>query len=177
MPIPLLLAPLLSTLAASGMSMLAGAIQAKGKQFIEAKIGIKIPDDASKLTPELLADLKRAEMSHEEFLREIAVKEAEIELETLRAHVDNTKDARNLGVELSKSTSFLNQNIMPVLALIVIFGGTAILLLSTEVDVRMAAVSMMTLVLGYFFGSSMGSKNANAQLAKLRESASPIRIR
>lgn len=167
--IPLLLAPLLSSLAASGMSMLASAIQAKGKEFIEDKIGIKIPDDTSKLTPELLADLKRAEMEHEEDFRNYQIRLAEIELEELQTHVDNTKSARTLGIELSKSDSFLNRNIMPMLAIIVILGGSLILVLSDEPDVRLAANSMMMLVLGYFFGSSQGSKNANAELAKQRE--------
>ncbi len=167
MPIPLLITPLLTSLASSGMSLLANAIKTKGKEVIEDKLGIKIPDDAAQLTPELLAELKRAEMEHEEFLIDAQIRHAELELRELETHIGNTKDARNLGVELSKSTSLLNQNIMPVLALVVMFGGTAILLLSIEADVRMAAVSMMTLVLGYFFGSSQGSKTANERLSKM----------
>ena len=72
--LPILLAPLLTSLASKGMSLLAGAIEAKGKDIIESKLGIKIPSSVSELTPELVQKLKQAEMEHEEFLLEMQVR-------------------------------------------------------------------------------------------------------
>lgn len=155
-----LLAPILSTLASNGLGLLAGAIQAKGKEFVEQKLGISIPDNASAFTPELIAKLKEKEMEHEEILLELSIKEQEL-------YIEDVKSARNLGIELSKAEGWLNQNIMPILALITIVGGALIMLLSSESEVRMAAVSLMTMVLGYFFGSSKGSKDKQELLAKI----------
>lgn len=165
-----IIAGLLATLAQNGLGMLAGAIQAKGKSVIEDKLGVKIPDDASQLTPELLQELKIKEMEHEEFLVEAQIRQAQIELEEDKAYLADTSNARNLGIELSKSAGWLNQNIMPILALVTILGGAIMLNTSTENDVRMAAVSMMTMVLGYFFGSSKGSKDKQAAIEKLGRS-------
>ncbi len=38
---------LVQTLAVNGLGLLAGAVQAKGKEFIESKIGARIPDNPS----------------------------------------------------------------------------------------------------------------------------------
>jgi len=100
-----ILAGLLTTLASNGLNTLVGAISAKGKAFVEDKIGMKIPDDASKLTPELIVTLKQAEMAHEEMLINAAVREKEIALEEVRVGAGNTADARGMNATIQESAN------------------------------------------------------------------------
>lgn len=101
--IPAILAPILTTLASNGLSILAGAITAKGKDVIEEKLGVKIPDDASKLTPELVAQLKAKEMEHEEFLIGAQLEQAKIDLEYVKEDNRNTADARDMNARIQES--------------------------------------------------------------------------
>jgi len=151
--------PILASLAAQGLSILAGAVMAKGKDVIEDKLGINIEEAMT--SEEGLYKLKQLEVEHQEFLIDSAMQETAM-------YIEDTKSARQLGIELSKSDSWLNQNIMPFLALVTIFGGAWILIDSANSEVRMAAVSMMTMVLGYFFGSSKGSKDKQELLSQLK---------
>ena len=95
-----ILAGLLSTLASNGLGVLAGAITAKGKEFVEDKIGMKIPDNP---TSEQMVELKKAEMLHEEVLLELAIKKSQINLEEKKIDVDNTKDARLMNAKIQES--------------------------------------------------------------------------
>lgn len=101
--IPALLLPVLSTLASKGLNVLVGAITAKGKEFVEDKIGMKIPDDASKLTPELMVELKKAEMQHEEALINATIKEKEISLAEKTLEIENTTNARDMNSSIQES--------------------------------------------------------------------------
>lgn len=151
--------PILATLAAKGLSLIGSAVLAKGKDFIEDKLGVSLEDSVS--SEEGLLRLKALEMQHEEFLLQQA-------MESDKLYFEDTKSARALGVELSKSTSWLNANIMPLLAIGTISISSYLLWFSTETDVKMAAVSFITMVLGYFFGSSSGSKDKQEQLYKMK---------
>lgn len=77
------LAPVLTELAKNGLGMLAGAIEAKGKQAIEDKLGVKIPDKVVQLTPELLQQLQIKQMEHEEFLTNAQLEETKLHLQDL----------------------------------------------------------------------------------------------
>lgn len=156
MPIPVILGALLSKLAESGLSTLAGAIEAKGKEAVENIIGVKIPDKAEELTPALLVELKQAEMANEVDLQKIA-------LEETKAYLADTQDARKreAAIATSDSAPMLNKVITPVLALIVTVGGGVILQINPDAEVKYAVVSIMMLVLGYYFGTSQGSTKAS----------------
>jgi hypothetical protein len=157
--------PIVATLLTQGLSVLGNAVLAKGQKEIEERLGISLEDSVQ--TEEGKIKLRQLEFEHEEFLITAAQKEREHELESNKIYLADTASARNLGIELSKSTSFLNQNIMPILALITVFGGAVILFISEEAEIRMAAVSMMTMVLAYFFGSSQGSKDKQEHIRRL----------
>lgn len=77
---PAFLAPLLAVLAEKGLGLLAGAIEAKGKEAVEKVIGVKIPNDPKDLNPELLQQLQVRQMEHEEFLTTAGLKELELRL-------------------------------------------------------------------------------------------------
>ena len=150
--------PIVTLLAERGLTLLGDAILKKGKERVEEIIGMKLPD--SSLTPELTIKLKELEMLHEEKLLSLHMDETKL-------FIEDTGSARTLGIELSKSTSWLNQNIMPILALGTILLSGGLLIFSESADVKMAATSFITMVLGYFFGSSKGSKDKQELLNKI----------
>jgi len=91
----------------------------------------------------------------------LAVLAANNDLE--KAYLADRQDARDREVKIATSDAapMLNKVITPILALVVTLGGGAVLNFNNDPDVRMAAVSLMTLVLGYYFGTSQGSTKAN----------------
>lgn len=103
--LPLLLAPLLTTLAQNGLQMLAGAIQAKGKEVIEEKLGMKIPSAVEDLTPAVLRKLKIKEMEHEEFLISAQIKRAEVSIEQDKVDNANTASARDMNAAIQESAN------------------------------------------------------------------------
>ena len=153
------MAPLVAALAAKGFSLLADAVMAKGKDVIEEKLGVSL--DASVQSESGLLQLKQLEFDHQEFLVQSAIASD-------RLYFEDTKSARELSIELSKSDSWLNQNIMPMLAIGTVSISSSLLWFTSETDVKMAAVSFITMVLGFFFGSSSGSKNKQEQLYKMK---------
>ena len=69
---------LVQTLAVNGLGLLAGAVQAKGKEFIESKIGARIPDNPNQ---EDLITLKELEIVQEQLLLQYTLKQKELEIE------------------------------------------------------------------------------------------------
>ena len=157
MPIPILLAPILSKLAEKGFNLLSSAIQAKGKDFIEEKLGVNL--ESSIESEEGILKLRQLEIEHEEFLLGLVVKEKELQLA-------DVNKARELGIELSKSQYWLPANVMPILALFTVAMSFVVLFTSQNVEDKMAAVSMGTIILGYFFGSSVGSKQKQEMMER-----------
>lgn len=177
MPLPLLLAPLLSALAEKGLGLLAGAIEAKGKDLIEEKLGVKIPDDPAKLTPELTYKLQELQMHHEEFLTNAALEKQRLDLEEIKAHLADTADARAREKTLNESenASTLSKNLTSILALVVVIGGGLMLAFTSDADVKYAVVSLMSMVLSYFFGTSMGSTKAQQALRDVAAKVGPLK--
>ena len=62
------LVPILTSLIQNGLGTIAGAVEAKGKQVVEQKLGVTIPDLPVGMTPDKVAELKEAQMKHEEWL-------------------------------------------------------------------------------------------------------------
>jgi len=121
---PMLLAPLLSKLAESGMGLLSSAIQAKGKEAIEKVIGVTIPDNP---TPQELETLKMAEMAHEEKLMELAVRKIELNLAAEKVAAEEVTKRWQADVS---SDSWLSKNIRPltlifILAIYTIFASAS----------------------------------------------------
>lgn len=150
MPIPVILGAVLAKLAESGLGMLAGAIEAKGKEVIEDKLGVKIPDRAEDLTPEKLQELQIKQMDHEEFL--------------IEAQVDLEKHATAQVTERWKadmaSDSWLSKNIRP-LALAWVLLNITILVVSDgfEIEFSVGTLALVetiaSIIVGaYFLGRS-----------------------
>lgn len=174
----LLLAPLLQKLAENGLSMLGNAILAKGKEVVEEKIGIKIPDDPSKLTPDLMQQLQVRQMEHEEFLIEAGLRRQELELEEHRADLSDRADARGRDKEFIKigknnvrgdwlaylAVGALIADMM-ILSLLEVPRGNRDLLLV----ILGALIAIVKDVYGFEFGSSKSNeRNSQAIVDKLK---------
>lgn len=159
--------PFVATLLAQGLGLLGNAVINKGKDYVQEKLGV----DIEKLTmsPEGLAELKQKEIDHEEFLVTSAIENRKIDLEEKKIDVGNTENARdsNTRIQESVNASWLAKNAIYIIAFIVIIGGGIMLATSREADVRMAAVSAITLVLGFFFGTTQNNRSKDATIANL----------
>lgn len=146
MPIPALLAPLL----AQGLSLIGNAVMAKGKEWVEDKTGVKLDEP---LTEENLLKLRQYEMDHQEELTKLRIEDKRLDL----ADVQSARDM-NTRINESANATWLSKNVPALLALAVVTCGFLLLATTQEADVRTAVVGLMTLVLGFYFGSSASSK-------------------
>lgn len=153
-----IIAAVLSTLASNGLGLLAGAIQAKGKEVIEDKLGIKIPNSAEALTPELIAKLKEKEMEHEEFLVDAQIRKHEIILEAEKVAAQEVTKRWEADM---LSDSYLSKNIRPLSFAGVLIGTFFLALLSAfELKVEATYVSLLGELLkimaaAYFVGRTV----------------------
>lgn len=175
-----ILAGLLATLAENGLGVLAGAIKAKGKEFVENKIGIKIPDDATKLTPELMVELKKSEMLHEEFLVNSALETKKVELAESKLAVENTQGARDMNKSIQESANAAYiAKVAPYYLDFLIVGSTLLMAgllffvgvpVANEKLAYMALGSLITMcgtVLNFHRGTSASSAKKNEIITSL----------
>jgi hypothetical protein len=117
-----IVAGLLTTLAENGLSLLSSAIQAKGKQVVEDKLGVKISDNPS---PEEIIKLRQLQYDHEERLLELGIEKARLEQAELQAllaaQVNQENNVSDRWKADMASDSWLSKNIRP---------GTLVYLLS-----------------------------------------------
>jgi hypothetical protein len=109
-----IVASLLGTLAENGLGLLSSAIQAKGKQIVEDKLGVKISDNPG---PEEVAKLRQLQYDHEERLLELGIEKAKLEQEELKALLaakvaeeNNVSDRWKADMA---SDSWLSKNVRP----------------------------------------------------------------
>ena len=119
MPIPALLAPLLS----QGLSLIGNAVLAKGKDWVEEKTGVKLDQP---LSAEDTLKLRQYEMDHEEELLRLRIEEKKLGIEELQAFANAAQNEENNVSDRWKadmtSDSWLSKNIRPM-SLIAIFAG------------------------------------------------------
>lgn len=165
-----LIAALLQGLAAKGLSTIAGAVAAKGKEWVEDKIGVKIPDDADGLAGDKLVELKKAEMLHEEVLANAA-------LESKRIELDAEKHAGTQATDRWKSDmvsdSWLSKNVRPgTLAYwTVVISIMAVASQWLKIDpawVDLIKVSYVTILAAYFVGRSVQHVTSIRERARTR---------
>ncbi len=166
MPIPAVLAPLLG----AGLNLVANAVQAKGKEWVEKKLGVELKPDMSS---EDLAKVQIAQMEHEEELLRLRLEEDKLGLAELEMRLKDTNSARDREtvIATSKDAPLLNKIVTPVLALMllgvtfILFG--VVLFDQTPVDPSRKDIliyilgvlsAVATQVVSYYFGSSAGSK-------------------
>ena len=121
MPIPALLAPLLS----QGLSLIGNAVLAKGKDWVEEKTGVKLDQP---LSAEDTIKLRQYEMDHEEELLRLRIEEKKLGIDELQVMAQAVVNENNNVTDRWKadmtSDSWLSKNIRP---------GTLIYILSAYV--------------------------------------------
>ena len=182
MPLPLLLAPIVAELAKNGLNLLVNAVTAKGKDFVEEKLGIDLEKETQ--TEEGRIKLRSLEIQHEEFILQAAQKEAENRLKDKELDIQNTANAQNMNTKIQESTNaskiakegpyyldFLVVGSTLILAAILLFNGVPAV---NKELVYMAFGSLVTMcgtILNFHRGSSQGSKDNSAAVRKALESA------
>jgi len=110
MPIPALLAPLLS----QGLSLIGNAVLAKGKDWVEEKTGVKLDQP---LSAEDTLKLRQYEMDHEEELLRLRIEEKKLGIDELQVMAQAVVNENNNVTDRWKadmvSDSWLSKNIRP----------------------------------------------------------------
>lgn len=153
--IPAILAPLLS----QGLGLISNAVLAKGKEWVEDKTGVKLDQP---LSAEDTLKLRQFEMDHEEELLRLRVEDKRLDL----ADIQGARDM-NTRINESANATWLAKNVPAILAIVVIVVGFVLLGVTKEADVRTAVVGLMTLVLGFYFGSSSTSRAKDETIRSL----------
>lgn len=171
--------PIVTALLGKGLNLVANAVAAKGKEWVENKLGVELKPD---MTSEDYAKLKIAEMQHEEELLKLKLEDNKLDLQELDMRMKDTSDARKREADIATSDKapLINKIVTPVLALFVTaltFILFAILMFDSSpveqsrkdilVYVLGALTAISTQVISYYFGSSIGSKDKSAQLDKV----------
>lgn len=148
-----LLAPILATLAANGLGIVADAITKKGKEFVEDKLGIELTPDP---TPEAIQNWKMAALNHER--------------ELLAMAYGDIANARNMQVEALRQEDVFSKRFIYIFATFwSLFAAGYIGFITfghiPEDNQRFADTilgfllgTVVATILQFFFGSSMGSK-------------------
>lgn len=149
------MAPLIAQLVSSGIGLLGNALLNKGKDYVEKKLGVELPDEGSPVPPEKLAELRELEFKHEEVLQQLAIRRAELELE-------GEKVAQGAVTERWKadmlSDSWLSKNIRPLVLIYllatysVLSSASAFGLSVTQAYVELLAQMLMLVMGAYFAG-------------------------
>ena len=112
MAIPAILAPLL----ANGLNLVANAVMAKGKDYVEKTLGVELKPDMS---PEDLARVQIAQMEHEEELMRLRLEENKLDIEAFKAEAEAVTTRWTADMT---SDSWLSKNIRPLTLIALLFG-------------------------------------------------------
>jgi len=174
--IPAALAAILTPLLGNGLNLVANAVMAKGKDFVEKKLGVTLKPDMS---PEDLVKVQIAQMEHEEELLKLRLEEDKLGLVELELRLKDTDSARDREVQISTSDKapLLNKIVTPVLALsillltfvlfgVVMFNDTPIEASRKDILIYILGVlsAIASQIVSYYFGSSAGSKEKTEAL-------------
>ena len=152
------MAPLIAQLVASGVSLLGNALLNKGKDYVEDKLGVEIPDLGKQVSPEQLAELRALEFKHEEALQQLAIRKVELELEGEKV-AQGAVNERWKADMLSDST--LSKNIRPIVLLYLLAAYTVFSISSgfgftvTQAYVELLGQMLMLAFSAYFVGRSI----------------------
>jgi hypothetical protein len=174
--IPAAIQAILTPLLGNGLNLVANAVLAKGKDFVEKKLGVELKPDMSS---EDLARVQIAQMEHEEELLKLRLEEDKLDLAELEMRLKDTNDARVRETQIvtSDKAPLLNKLITPILALgllgitftlfgIVLFQASPIDPSRKDILIYILGVlsAVATQVVSYYFGSSQSSKDKTEAL-------------
>lgn len=91
----------------------------------------------------------------------------ELDLEYAKLNQADVADARAMQRTALGQSDWFAKNFVNLLATLIVVGSGALLATSQAQDVRMAAVSFITFVLGYYYGTSQSSQKKTDLLTGL----------
>ena len=169
--IPAALQAIITPLLGNGLNLVANAVMAKGKDYVEKKLGVELKPDMSS---EDLAKVQIAQMEHEEELLRLRIEEDKLDLAELELRLKDTDSAREREVQISTSDKapLLNKIVTPVLALsillltfvlfgVVMFDDTPVEASRKDILIYILGVlsAIASQIVSYYFGSSQSSKD------------------
>jgi hypothetical protein len=169
--IPAAIQAILTPLLGNGLNLVANAVMAKGKDYVEKKLGVELKPDMSS---EDLAKIQIAQMEHEEELLKLRLEEDKLDLAELEMRLKDTNDARVRETQIvtSDKAPLLNKIVTPVLALSILLLTFAlfgvVMFDNTPVEASRKDILIYTLgvlsaiasqIVSYYFGSSQSSKD------------------
>ena len=169
--IPAAIQAILTPLLGNGLNLVANAVMAKGKDYVEKKLGVELKPDMSS---EDLAKVQIAQMEHEEELLRLRIEEDKLDLAELELRLKDTDSAREREVQISTSDKapLLNKIVTPVLALsillltfvlfgVVMFDNTPVESSRKDILIYILGVlsAIASQIVSYYFGSSQSSKD------------------
>ena len=169
--IPAAIQAILTPLLGNGLNLVANAVMAKGKDYVEKKLGVELKPDMSS---EDLAKIQIAQMEHEEELLKLRLEEDKLDLAELQARLKDTNDAREREVQIANSDKapLINKIVTPVLALsillltfilfgVVMFDGSPVEASRKDILIYVLGVlsAIASQIVSYYFGSSQSSKD------------------
>lgn len=159
-----LLAPILATLAANGLGIVADAVTKKGKEFVEEKLGIELTPDP---TPEAVERWKDAAREHERALMQMV-------------YADRADSRDMQKVALNQSDVFSKRFVYYLATFWSLFAACYIAFITfgkiPEDNQRFADTilgfllgTIVATILQFFFGSTANSKDKDATLKEVIE--------
>lgn len=143
---------LLRSAAPTLATAVAGPLGGAAVQAIAQKFGVE--NTVTAVATAIAGDPKAAE------------KLAELEFEYAKLDADDRASARSMQVAALGQADWFAKNFVNLLACIVVIGSGILLAVSKEQDVRMAAASFVTFILGFYYGTSQSSQRKTELLAK-----------
>lgn len=144
--------PIVAALMEAGLGMLGNAVLAKGKEVVEDKLGIKLPDGDKPLDPAQVVELKKAEMAHEEWLIDAGIRRQQQEIDAEKVAQENVTERWTADMS---SDSWLSKNIRPMSLIYLTVAFTLLMLLDgyTDFNPEPAYVSLLGELLKVAFGA------------------------
>ena len=173
--------PLIAPLLAQGLSLIANATLAKGKEWIQEKTGVDL--SLGQLSSDDLLKLKQYEMDHEEELIKLRLEDNKLSAEIEMAYLKDVQSARDMQVAALKQDDLFAKRFLYYFAIAwSAFAAIYILcitLINIPKDNQRFADTILGFLLGtiiaqiiaFFFGSSRSSQAKDATIRAVIEKA------
>ena len=170
-----LLAPIITALASNGLNLLASAVTAKGQQFVEEKLGVKLEEAVQ--TDEGRLKLAQLQADREAELHEFVLAQKEQELKVDEMAYADTDSARKMQMAALQQSDVFSKRFLyfyaagwsiaaAVYIAFITFGDIP------EKNIRFADTilgfilgTVISTIIQFFFGTSQGSRNKDETLA------------
>ena len=177
-------APLISLLVSEGLDMAAGAIKgagAKGKEFIEEKIGVKIDEKADKLPADVVDRIKKLEADPVDSLELKKLALEDKKEDNRHDEANRNKAHETYQVKSSMADTIAQQIIsrnLPIIGLLVVINVALVYFLQDKASLIAIASNIIGVAIGnlfnerqaivnFFFGSSLSSKDKDDHIKTL----------